>query len=120
MDFSALIADSRPTVICFWLGTTITIFLIINKQQRDDLISLEALKNVLELQQRTYRILNKLDIAIIELETDTNKISYSNDAGFQLLQSLYKQQHKEVTRMPSLLEENRFFSQHFNAEQLSE
>lgn len=89
-----LIKEAWPTVICFWLGTVGTIILIINKQHRDDKIALQALKNVLELQQRTYHILNKLDIAVIELETDSNKISYSNDAGFQLLQSLYMSQHK--------------------------
>ena len=52
-------------------------------------LSVSQLKRGFEMQQRVIQILDRLNVAVIELTADRNRISYANVAGFELLKNSY-------------------------------
>ena len=54
-----------------------------------------------------YNILDGLNIAVIEVEPEKNKISYSNKMGSKLMQASYLAAHPE-SELPDILRRNGF------------
>jgi signal transduction histidine kinase len=77
------------------------------------------LRSGLELQQRVYTILDGLNIAVIEIEHDQNRISFSNVAGFKLLQTSFSMNNPRVA-LPKMLQRNEFLKSHLMQEKLSD
>ena len=82
-------------------------------------ISETILRRGIDLQQRVYTILDGLNIAVIEIEHEQSRISFSNEAGFKLLKSTFSLS-KLHTRLPKLLQQNEFLKSHLLQEKLSE
>jgi hypothetical protein len=54
-------------------------------------LSVSQLKRGFDMQRRVISILDRLDVAVIELTEDLTRISFSNIAGFEFLKSAFQQ-----------------------------
>jgi hypothetical protein len=69
----------------------------------------------LSFQQHICSILDGLNVAVIELDSGTDSISYSNEAGFKLMQSFFRSKHSNEP-LPNLLKKNRFLQTHLTTQ----
>ena len=53
-------------------------------------LSVSQLKRGFDMQRRVISILDRLDVAVIELTEDLSRISFTNIAGFEFLKSAYQ------------------------------
>jgi hypothetical protein len=53
-------------------------------------LSINQMKRGFDMQQRVIKILDQLNVAVIELTEDLSRISFSNVAGFEFLKSAYQ------------------------------
>jgi len=54
-------------------------------------LSVNQLKRGFDMQQRVISILDRLNVAVIELTEDFSSISFTNVAGFEFIKSAYQQ-----------------------------
>ena len=77
-------------------------------------LSVSQLKRGFDMQSRVISILDRLDVAVIELTEDLSRISFTNVAGFQFLKSAY-QQFKNLNEdaLPPQLQKNQFLKEYY-------
>ena len=72
-------------------------------------LSVNQLKRGFDMQQRVIKILDRLNVAVIELTEDLNRISFTNVAGFEFLKSAYqKSKNLNEDALPPQLQKNQF------------
>ena len=69
-----------------------TVYLLKRGQDFADemaVLSVNQLERGFDMQHRVISILDRLNIAVIELTEDLSRITFTNEAGFKLIKSAY-------------------------------
>ena len=98
-----------PSYIALVAGTVALLHQLQVFADRLNELSVNQMKRGLDMQQRVMSILDRLNVAVIELTEDLSRISFTNVAGFEFLKSAY-QQSKNLNEdaLPPQLQKNQF------------
>ena len=98
-----------PSYIALVAGTVALLHQLQIFADRLNELSVNQMKRGLDMQQRVMSILDRLNVAVIELTEDLSRISFTNVAGFEFLKSAY-QQSKNLNEdaLPPQLQKNQF------------